>query len=1001
MPRTHLQGASTLRNRNRITNKTRLRIIKGNVDAEDLLIPDEDEEKHRLTNLVAGVDAEDANEHHLQEVLSAAHRTQVAKKTEEKPQAYIPTPEANGVAENVDELYPPNRWRDPATYICTSTGVEESVANGIGGGFTYYMDERDKEWLDKNNEEARGEGTSAQGAVSASGTRTSARSSKAKGKEPDVAQPTALTEDEFELVMGLFEKITHDKTEFLHHSLETGMPFPAFSDYQDVFSAPLTPAMFAAYSIPSWIPQPQQLLRLARTIYPYWRERRIERAGHRIIPSLNGDESDTLNESYICFRRREIKAVRKTRQAQTTYSDKLVRLQAEFTYPLELAKLVLQRETQKKDTSAAAQKVWQDRMALADLKRKFPTFSEKGDEELLVDKEKPKKTEVVRLPPRPPRPPETVLSPLQTVVIKPRERIAQVKAATEAILAKQKEADRSWEDVIDNPYQQQPVPYASRLFQFIPPSDPASPSSSNSEKTADSDDEHASKMARVSRAVRLRYGRGGRLLMDRRDAISRKPVSNAARSSLFGSGDDDMQVDEQDPEEQERLKRLEEKWRFDSDDVPPSGPSGSDEQDRVLIDDYDPKYLRYSMSLLSEADHMALTVDPILHLPTTDGRQTAVLPYRLGMQQMVRRDAQGNLRYHNLQPMLPPSHALALQASMAGAVAGTPVAMQHQIKKMPPPTAVPQMRISSNGGMRPPTTPVVATASQPQPPSQSAPTPPTPTQVPAAQPVNGVSPATRPAIAMPHVELVKPAEPLVNGASVQSSTEAPQVQDVMMNGVAPPRPKSQNQAPVALSVPANGYHLTPMTATNPAAAFAQAHLQAGQRIPMTAQKIEQLKTAFGNMTPQEMAVLANSRALAAGNYVNSNGAMHIPATNVNLKLPPARQMQWAAMSGVGVQRPPSVVNGDAQTLQVNGVVAPTPAHIIPVRSPSANGVRAGMRIGSNGQLQMSPHLQHANTPSPMPNISQSQSPPRPSMTPTMTMATPPQQQTVGGTQNGY
>jgi enhancer of polycomb-like protein len=153
----------------------------------------------------------------LQEVLSAAHRTQVTKKTEEKPKAYIPTPEANGVADNVSDLYPPNRWRDPATYICTSTGVEESVANGIGGGFTYYMDERDKEWLDKNNEEARGEGTSAQGAVSASGTRTSARSSKAKGKEPDVAQPIALTEDEFELVMGLFEKITHDKTEFLHH----------------------------------------------------------------------------------------------------------------------------------------------------------------------------------------------------------------------------------------------------------------------------------------------------------------------------------------------------------------------------------------------------------------------------------------------------------------------------------------------------------------------------------------------------------------------------------------------------------------------------------------------------------------------------------------------------------------------------------------------------------------------------------------------------------------
>lgn len=33
---------------------------------------------------------------------------------------------------------------------------------------------------------------------------------------PDVAQPVVTSEDEFELVMGLFEKATHEKTEFLH-----------------------------------------------------------------------------------------------------------------------------------------------------------------------------------------------------------------------------------------------------------------------------------------------------------------------------------------------------------------------------------------------------------------------------------------------------------------------------------------------------------------------------------------------------------------------------------------------------------------------------------------------------------------------------------------------------------------------------------------------------------------------------------------------------------------
>jgi enhancer of polycomb-like protein len=121
--------------------------------------------------------------------------------------------------EDYESLYPANRWRDPVSYFKTSETTEENTQDALAHGFTYFMDERDKEWLDRNNEEARGEGTSAQGAVSTSGTttRTSQRSAKAKGKEPDVAQPIVISEDEFELVMGLFEKVTHEKTEFLHH----------------------------------------------------------------------------------------------------------------------------------------------------------------------------------------------------------------------------------------------------------------------------------------------------------------------------------------------------------------------------------------------------------------------------------------------------------------------------------------------------------------------------------------------------------------------------------------------------------------------------------------------------------------------------------------------------------------------------------------------------------------------------------------------------------------
>jgi enhancer of polycomb-like protein len=168
--------------------------------------------------------------------------------------------------------------------------------------------------------------------------------------------------------------------------------FPVFADYQDTFSNELPPSMFASFTVPTWIPKPPQFLRIARTIYPYWKERRVERGGHRIIPSLNGDESDTLNESYICFRRREIKAIRKTRASQVTSSDKLMRLQAELSYPLELANLILNRENAKNEYAQQAEAVWEKRQAIVDLKRLYPAvFSDKADDELLVDKEKPVK----------------------------------------------------------------------------------------------------------------------------------------------------------------------------------------------------------------------------------------------------------------------------------------------------------------------------------------------------------------------------------------------------------------------------------------------------------------------------------------------------------------------------------------------------------------------------------------------------------------------------------
>jgi len=166
----------------------------------------------------------------LQKVLSAAHHSNVATRLSNKaqlqspPTAFIPTPDSTGIVANYEYICridgripsPSCRKEHLLNDRPTSQTVDESLFNGIAGGFTYYMDERDKEWLDKNNGEARGEGTSAQGALSTSNTRTSARSAKAKGKEPDISQSVVISEDEFKLVMGVFEKVTHERTEYLH-----------------------------------------------------------------------------------------------------------------------------------------------------------------------------------------------------------------------------------------------------------------------------------------------------------------------------------------------------------------------------------------------------------------------------------------------------------------------------------------------------------------------------------------------------------------------------------------------------------------------------------------------------------------------------------------------------------------------------------------------------------------------------------------------------------------
>jgi enhancer of polycomb-like protein len=68
-----------------------------------------------------------------------------------------------------------------------------------------------------------------------------------------------------------------------------------------------------------------------------------------------------------------------------------------------------------------------------------------------------------------------------------------------------------------------------------------------------------------------------------------EPAENSAAMTIDSQPSEEVPEPEPDFEEKERRARIAERWRFDEDDAPAVGPQGSDEHDRMLLDDFDLK----------------------------------------------------------------------------------------------------------------------------------------------------------------------------------------------------------------------------------------------------------------------------------------------------------------------------------------------------------------------------------------------------------------------------
>ncbi|EJT98699.1 hypothetical protein DACRYDRAFT_110602 [Dacryopinax primogenitus] len=371
----------------RVTNRSRLRIYYGSLEADSVIL-DEDGSGNGFAT--AGVDAEDAKEHHLQVVLSLqslegswsntikeeeGEKDEKDESTKERDvRAFIPVPDAAGLIADPDyeHLYSSGSpWKDSTEYIRFSDTIDETLESGLRDGYTYDLDDGDEYWMQRHEQDPDGHGNHTPGG----------RTSRMKTKTKEIDMPALnIEKSEYELAMGLLEMLCDSLRPTLHTDLSK---IPGLSDMEEHFVHELEEEYFATYEVPSTVPKPERLWSLVRTLYPFWKEQRLARGGHRIVPQLNTDET-LEDDHFVCFRRRDPKAIRRTRRSDTTHIEKLARLRMDFEQLEDIARSSLIREQKKSDQVLSEQTLYEARKRFSHVARRPEVSHHPDDDKLLL-----------------------------------------------------------------------------------------------------------------------------------------------------------------------------------------------------------------------------------------------------------------------------------------------------------------------------------------------------------------------------------------------------------------------------------------------------------------------------------------------------------------------------------------------------------------------------------------------------------------------------------------
>jgi enhancer of polycomb-like protein len=268
-------------------------------------------------------------EHHLQAAISASQAAAIGGTV---AHIYIPTPETVQSAIQYDELYF-LRYDEPATYIRFSSTVEDCC------GCPYNLTEEDDLRLAAINERRNAS--------------------------------TQCSENQFEELMYLFEETAKAK-----------QPFAAVDNPPVIPWEEMESAMDDAVG--------QSSLPFAQEAYDHWKSRRLANGNNALTPGLklklleSATDADD-NDPYVCFRRREVRQIRKTRGRDAQSAEKLKKLRQELESARQILAFVRQRELLKRDQLAADQLIFEHRTNLRQSKRNLPDQYRDGDDDLLIN----------------------------------------------------------------------------------------------------------------------------------------------------------------------------------------------------------------------------------------------------------------------------------------------------------------------------------------------------------------------------------------------------------------------------------------------------------------------------------------------------------------------------------------------------------------------------------------------------------------------------------------